>query len=485
MIFENKHTQTTTKANSRFYNNTMILSILLSVPALSVAFVGVNPPSSIFGIHRLAIFKLGYSVNPLKNESSEDRQRRMELVRDLRQVFYQNETGVAPPEFGIYRELPIQRNDWTELPGLQSAKNVTDADQVNLLLKVANGPKPWLYGHIYGSSSSGIDTGTLMQVAACDELADGTLSVVVQALERFVLIEQKDDKASVEILPDMELVYSLYEQAQNLVGAYDFALNDDIQGAACAGAVASMEQWHSYEFRPIDNNTVVPPVSTLNPNHAPSRSEEVIQDSMENYLSQSPSNLYEGECILGDDDLDVNFESSDNGSPSNVLALEHDLWIELDKLGKHLRKLNPRANMESPIPIPILGLLPSTDQTWPEGFQLDKYNKKMSNLYARLGNSRLLKSSQLQKPTLDTVENYPPLIRARRLSFVIWSLLDVCTANDMPVLRNKVLEDMCDPYEIPISRQELLEMTSTTQRLEAAKRRIESINAMLEEAMDI
>jgi hypothetical protein len=50
--------------------------------------------------------------NPLEFETAEDKRERMELVRGLQRSFYANETGISPPQHGVFSRLPIWTDDY-------------------------------------------------------------------------------------------------------------------------------------------------------------------------------------------------------------------------------------------------------------------------------------------------------------------------------------------------------------------------------------
>lgn len=431
--------------------------------------------------------RLSYSTNPFQDESSGDRDRRMELVRDLRKTFYANETGLCPPQHGVYTNMPIYRDDWTELPGLQHTFTVSDADYVNLLMKVVSSPKPHYYGHILleggddrrhmiGPGSEAPVVGTLMQVSDFNHLDNGDLFVVVQALGRFIVGDVVRNGypypiATVELLPDIELVDAYYGEAKDAANTFDFVLNDKVRGAACAGAVAEASEWRDYEFKAVDADDVpadaddLPPVSSLNEGSAADSRDSGNSDSahaaIEEYLSQSPTEMYLGECSLSDD-------FSDPPKPQkDVFYMEHNVWLELDNMAKILTKLNPKGNTEMPIPNQILGLLPpeDSDRPWPKDFKIGTYMRKMSHVYSVLGKRKNMNVDDGQLEQLKVVKGYPPLRRARRLSYIVWALI------------GSVMKDSY--IDTGVTRQQILEMDHISERLEAAATRLREINEIL------
>lgn len=442
--------------------------------------------------HDARVSAMKYSVNPFdpSEETSEQRERRMQLVREVQKTFYADEVGVYPPQHGVYSNMPLYRGNWTELPGFQHTLNVTDPAYIHMLMKVLSSSRPWHFGHVYlPGGAADIDDynfrlekgsdapliGTLMQISDYTQLDNGELYVVVQALGRFLVIDAIRHSpfgiATVEMLPDGEMVDHFYEEAEDTAASFDFALNDDTRGAACAGAIAEAGTWHSYEFQPVeaddtlDSDAKLPPVASFDAEAATSNDDAdgIVHTAIEEYLSQSPSNMYHGECSIADD-FDVPTEE-------NALDMEYKLWVELDALAKILSELNPKANTEMPIPTQILGLLPSGKdrRPWPKGFKLDRYSRKMSNVYTILENNPRVRVDKGRTDQLKTATGYPRLRRARRLSYIIWALLD--TIGDGFIKERA-------------SKQEILEMNSTILRLEAALLRVQEINATLRQVLE-
>uniref|UniRef100_A0A7S0AHP3 Lon N-terminal domain-containing protein n=1 Tax=Minutocellus polymorphus TaxID=265543 RepID=A0A7S0AHP3_9STRA len=432
-----------------------------------------------------------YSSNPFEEETSDQRKERMKLVRGVQKTFYSDEVGVYPAQFGVYSNLLIYRADWTELPGFQHVMNVTDPDYTNMLMRCVSSSRPWYFGHVYLPEGADGDEynyrlekwsdapliGTLMQVSDYKVLDDGNLYVVVQALGRFMVIDSIQSSpygiANVEMLPDQEMVEHFYEEAEDTAATFDFALNDNARGAACAGAVADAGVWRDYEFQDAtldDNDGNFPPVANFDVNAASSvatNAGDIVHAAIEEYLSQSPSNMFHGECSIDLDGPDVATEE-------DSIDAEFQLWCELDNLAKILTRLNPKANTEMPIPTQILGLLPADKdgRSWPKGFKLSRYTKKMSNVYSILEKNSNLQLNKDEPDQLKAVEGYPRLRRARRLSYIVWALLDT------------ILGDDYIKEEGRVTKQQILEMSSTTARLKAALLRIREINETLKQVLE-
>lgn len=456
----------------------------------SFAFVGPVPPRRTARTWPQTSF-LQYSIDPFEEETSDQRNERMKLVREVQKAFYSDEVSVYPAQFGVYSNLLIYRTGWTELPGYQHAMNVTDPTMTHMLMRCVSSSRPWYFGHIYLPEGAGVEEynyrlekgsdapliGTLMQVSDYKLLDDGGMYVVVQALGRFMVINSVQSApigiANVEMLPDQEMVDHFYEEAEDTAASFDFALNTDARGAACAGAVADAGAWRDYEFQDAtlgEERKNLPPVSNFDVNAASSANSKaggIVQAAIEEYLSQSPSNMFQGECSIDLDGPDVATEE-------DALDAEFELWIELDALAKIISKLNPKANTEQAIPTQILGLLPNDEdgRPWPKGFKLSRYTKKMSNLYSILEKNGNFQLNKDEPDQLKAVEGYPALRRARRLSYIVWALLDT------------ILGDDYIKEEGRVTKQQILEMNSTTARLKAALLRIREINETLKQVLE-
>jgi len=435
-----------------------------------------------------AKIRLHYKKNPFDEESPSQREQRMQLVRQVQETFYADEVGVYPPQHGVYSNMPLYRGNWTELPGFQHTLNVTDPYYINMLMKVVSSSQPWYFGHVYlpGGAESiddynfrlekGSDAplvGTLMQVSDYTRMDNGGLYVVVQALGRFLVVDairhgSPYSVATVEMLPDGEMVEHFFGEAKDTVASFDFALNDDARGAACAGAIAEAEAFRSYEFEAVnvlESDAILPPVASFNAEAATTNdaSDGVVHKAIEEYLSQSPGNMYHGECSIADD--------FDLPTEDDALDMEYEVWVEIDALASILSKLNPKANTEMPIPTQILGLLPEEEERrpWPKGFKLQIYAKKISNAYSLLEKLSQIKVDKGKPHLPKTGAGYPRLRRARRLSYTIWALLDT------------ILGDTFIREGIP--KQEILEMNTTTARLQAALLRVREINSTLRQVL--
>jgi hypothetical protein len=190
---------------------------------------------------------------------------------------------------------------------------------------------------------------------------------------------------------------------------------------------------------------------------------------MQEYLSQSPMDLHQGECSLypnnddddnDDDDNNDDHENNPHENVQHVLDVERSVWLELDKLVKNLSQLNPKANTEMPIPTQILSLMPYRNTQWPNDFGLAKYVQKLVRAHAVLAKNKYKQANGFQL----VPREYPPLRRARRLSYILW---------------NVFLEQ--DTMDVPSGEmQRVLEIHSISSRLEAGLLQLQTINRILQ-----
>lgn len=159
------------------------------------------------------------------------------------------------------------------------------------------------------------------------------------------------------------------------------------------------------------------------------------------------------------------------GVVEEVLELEKEAWIALDFMLQLLMAVMEKANpnvpggAQVPIPTQLLGLLP-TDADWPEGFKLDAHADKLSKEKSLVGTMN--KSPFVSVDRVAGGPSYPPLRRAQRFSFAIWTLLESIMIG-------------YDPAEQ--TRQSVLELKSVRERLEAAKRGLDAINVQLRKTL--
>jgi Lon protease-like protein len=456
----------------------------------------------------------------------------MEMVRKIQKSFYGQQQdnddaadssrvaertttmAVSPSCKTLLKNVPLWRTQWVEMPGYQNLLNVHVAHYTHMFHTILAGPKPWYFGHVFlPGGSENLDnpdyrlvprhhhngppsnnnnttkatyTGVLMQICDAQQLEDGRLALVVQALERFHILHATQHTpyaiATVQLLPDTELVMSHYQDALDLAQELgdDFLNDRDAWGAACAAALETAEQLRVFEYRPvtvgsstmgavaplanfdmeINVETIFPSVQTL----VTEQCDKVRSVMEQHLLSASPMELP---------------DSLQELEAKQVMQLEHEVWLGVDELVRLLQLLNPNANAASvtPVPTQMLGLLPRPTCLrsdfyipWPSDFKLDQYADRLEQYAASMAIGTYSKSPFVRYDYADSLlKRYPALRRAQRLSYVVWILIG--NIGELP--------GDADSGSKPPSRQEILEMPSISARLKAAKDRLDAINDTL------
>ncbi|KAL3934833.1 MAG: hypothetical protein SGBAC_009528 [Bacillariaceae sp.] len=387
------------------------------------------------------------------NETPEEREERMKLVRQIQGTFYQqsNEevddaeaTLVAPSSNGILQNVPLFRVQWTELPGYQNILNIHVPHYTHMFRKIMAGPKPWRFGHIYlpgGSENlSNPDyaleegtgatmMGTLMQIADAFEQEDGRLAIIVQGVEKIRVVTSIQSEpfamADVQLVPDDEVAKQL-RASKSKTSPF----------AKCA---TDLDEWNQWEILPTTwDNPKDNGLRAISP--------------LSNYNSQ----YFPDEVGFG-----TSAESSFTQHDEAIEEMEQRMWIALDEM---IRLMQEAVSGNVPIPSQLLGLLPTqVEVDWPEGFQLDSYASQLEAKNAEIGTY-----TKTPFVRVSLCESYPSIRRANRLSYVVWILLSTLLSNVGAT-----------GYPTP---QELLELDSTRERLELASTHLESINTVLRRA---
>jgi ATP-dependent protease La (LON) substrate-binding domain len=361
---------------------------------------------------------------------------------------------------------------------------------------ILSGPKPWYFGHIYlpgGSenlenpayklldrnypnqdNNKATYTGVLMQITDSRQLEDGRLVLVVQALERFEVIQATQHTpyavATIKLIPDAELAKPFYKDAQTMAQELsdDFLNEKDAWGAACAAALQSAEQYRSFEYRPVFvGSSSMGAVSPLVNFDADVDRGSLVAREMDQI------NMVMEKQLLSASPMSVPDKVEDLEEPK-VIRLEHNVWVQVDQLIKLLHQLNPNSDSNArvaPVPTQMLGLLPREKCPhfipWPENFQLHQYANRLED-YAATESATVGTFSKSPFVRYDHVDSdltqYPLLRRAQRLSFAVWILVE-----NIGFVEGSG----------PLSRQDILEFPSITERLEAAMERLVAVNAML------
>ena len=395
------------------------------------------------------------------NESEEQLAKRMEMIKQIQKVFYSDEQAIKAPEKGCtaMKHVPLWRVQWTELPGFQNILNVHVPHYTNMFQKIINSnTKPMYFGHIYlpGGSDNLDNTtyameegntnaamiGTLMQISDYQQLHDGTLVLIVQGLERFrisnvIRHHSPYAIADIEIFPDKELIDA------HAGASLDADGNADVDGHG-KGWIDSVEE--SFLLHPYENRFVG----------------FADCEAIQNTISLSPLANYDGSFRLHSSSPRwMCIEQSDQ--VRNVLILEQKLWILLDEMIQLLQQLVESAEspMKGTMPVPtqILGLLPRDPPSpWPSSFSLQHYATQLEI-------EKLLVGTYSKSPfvRVDDLKGYSPLRRAQRFSYAIWTLMDSVVALD----------------DNDVTKQDVLEMTSTKERLEAGMDKIHLISNVI------
>ncbi|KAL7538948.1 hypothetical protein ACHAXR_008908 [Thalassiosira sp. AJA248-18] len=153
--------------------------------------------------------------------------------------------------------------------------------------------------------------------------------------------------------------------------------------------------------------------------------------------------------------------SGPSASVEAVVMMEFHVWRTLDEM---IRLLSLAASATVPLPSQLLGLLPKRDD-WPREFALEGYAKSMATSGNTIGTAFKSPFVRVDQITSANPSSYSPLRRAQRLSYAIWSLLDLLAISGA--------------QPPPPPRHEILNMEGIEQRLSAAKQTLDGINFVL------
>lgn len=462
----------------------------------------------------------------LPSPSNEQERERMEQIRHIQRSFYQDEgTGIQPPQRGstIIKDLPLWRVQWTELPGYQNVLNVHVPHYTNMFLKILNSKdvEHRYFGHIYlpggsenldneeyslasattadndgledgeGSGGGGLKktkaslTGVLMQISDYQQSDDGRLMLIVQALERFRVVEAKRHDsphpiATVEIIPDRELVETK-EELKNENNDKDDQEDEEIDGGDdhdkfLPKAVDEAFLWHPFEARPVSIDECTTPIPDGKDGKPQSGQAIAISPLMNFDANAIGINANDGH-VRGNGGDKHNLPKTYNSlyiqtSIQRVMDLEYAVWLQLDELIRLLQRLIgnsgviPNEVTKIPVPTQILGLLPRhPPRPWPSQFALEEYATCMEkDDTAMVGTA-----SRSPFVRVDDVDCYPPLRRAQRLSYVIWILMDSIVLNVGLQVQDK---------------QSILEMDTVAVRLNAAQKKLNHIGGIIRQVLN-
>ena len=424
------------------------------------------------------------SSNPIEEESKEEKEARMKLVRQLQKSFYQDEIEeIKAPQKGstIMEDVPLWRTQWSELPGYQNVLHVHVPHYTNMFQKILRSDaKSKYFGHLYlPGGSENLDNpeyqlkentkapliGALMKITSHRELEDGRLILVVQALEKFRVVEAKRHHspysiADIEIIPDKELVHAqsvieLDVADDDSTDAVDVGTSADIADTTDAtkglsDAVAQAFDFHGFEFQPV------------------------LQDDQMNEAAVSPLVNYDIDFKGTNNNGKLNGKNKINNNQStgmspSISELEYKVWVHIDEMIHLLQSfVDPMKVRPIPIPTQILGLLPTNPiHPWPKQFCLEEYALKLEKEKAQIGT--FTKSDFVRVDNHQGIQ-YPPLRRAQRLSFVLWALTDTIA--------------IPDTTHADFSRQRLIELNSIEKRLDAGLRKLQVICFMIRNVLN-
>lgn len=267
--------------------------------------------------------------------------------------------------------------------------------------------------------------GTLLRVADYRRMADGRLLLLVQAMERIVVTQIKQDKpyaiANVQVLPDLE------EMDDSSTTWFRCRTEPEVEQARAMANQESFQIWHSFEF---ENSTLDLPQQNDLPVEA------VVGSALAKVLPYVPYQANRNVEALYKQQLDASsssFPVIDNSLVTQdpilqsmtleerlirlgilkhpvlgnrYLQLSHDeleyrIWLALDDF------LSSTKRPVSPI---LLGLIPQ-HVIWPTTFQLQSILKS-------------IQQTNLEHKCVVLPSSYPALRRQKRLSYSVAALME-------------------------------------------------------------
>jgi len=475
---------------------------------LTVAFCALPCCLAWTNIQHVASFSQRSSRVVLRDAAEgeqEDFKRKMAMVRSLQMTYYKSTSfahSSCDAATGVIKDLPLWRVGWTELPGRSNMLNVHEPIYTNMFESILYNEKPWYIGHLHlpkGSANMKRDpgasdrayklktweeeieegddktyprsavVGTLMRIADYRRMEDGRLLLLVEALERFVVSNVKQEFpysiADVQLLPDTE-------EIDDEVWVDD-CTEGEIRDARSSALAESFQRYHPYEYdetfhlpipqkKDLQTSDIQGSVLALMMPFVPlSKTADLSQ------LANKPLLLGEGksneEAKGTEPVVEINMEDERkaqitdeqpcleqqllNGkilkdlvhpdeSVKSLGDLEYKVWLEINHY---------LASTKTPVSPALLGLLPEEIE-WPSNFLL----RKIAN---GIANQTDLKHNFVQVSPL-----LPSRRRLRRLSYSVTTLLE-----------NKPgMEGL---------KQELLECASTRARLNLILEKLIGYNA--------
>ena len=463
-------------------------------------------------------------------------------VAALKKLFYKPEDPSDDPaaavqpalQHGIYLDLPITRWSMVIMPHQQTVLNVFQPQYVHMFESLLATPKPWLYFHAL--LPGGIDNladpeyalpdqlgvgepagpeavlhGTLMQVISARREPDARLSLIVQGLERGVVLGGTQAfpyaRSTVQALPDSEALAEAARASRKWLLSNDTEAANSLRPSVyarlrwrmlAAAAAAEERCWRAYEFKHVEHRSRGPPPAFA---AFESRAEAVCAERAVGLLdevmpaqvasvTQADSGLgaqrwYEdgrgavfaalSSAIAVDETVAMEavqeawsasaLEVADKAEETEVaeqaaqlVALEVQVWLELDAF---LRAVAKRRGGGMPVPAQILSLLPPPPSAgWPKEFVLTRVAEQLGEAAATQRVMDNFDPADDPEPFEPVGADYPPRRRAQRLSYSIWAM---------------VREDNRD-------LQAVIETKGTGDRLRSALLRLRELRKMVSES---
>jgi len=481
----------------------------------------------------LAMGNEGY-YNPLEQETAEQRDSRMELVRSLQKTFYQDEEGAKVPDLvkedaepntdsSTIQNLPIFVTQSTDFPGSQTVLNVKIPADTNMFQKILKGQsKEWsdydgdnqsddmdwsydgeqpsldiekpttLYFGQISMPGGGEnpenpkltlkkgDVGTLMKIADSRQQRDGQMTLVVQAVEKFEIkrLDRSNPSyatADVTVLPDLEQLLETHPDTWNTTTIVDgdesdVGRNGRIQSAREAAVKYALAN-HLFEYKDVSIDEC-----------ATTGECEITNDGETIGMAVSPLSCYDPprQPLVPNEELDA--RTLTNSYRDLVAVAESDAWIKLDELLALL--ISSGTCVEFPVPKQLLALLPVSMsvlvRTGDDAAIVEKTPWPES--FRLKGIVREMDDFVVDRDECDMVDDesfcdlfgytfyYSPLRRAQRLSYAVLTWI----LNDESTGLAPGMSEMDG-----ISREEILEIESTRERLELATERMGKICLLL------
>lgn len=281
-------------------------------------------------------------------------------------------------------------------------------------------------------------------------------------------------------------------------GFGDHSKNKEQQQEQEKAAIQQAMEHHDYEYRRVSIDEC----------------EIKTDDGTVVGLRVSPLSNYDG-TMSPPAAVDNNNNSNNKHSSSHddLAVAESELWIQLDELLKLLRIASNGVGV--PVPTQLLGLLPQKrciqnkngilqEKDWPSNFGLVQVANAMEK-ESTIGNSSSSRSSKTavvgtyskspfvrvdknnknedQAEGNHTIIPYSALRRAQRLSYVVWTLTDSIALPDTSTSSNTSSTSGSSTSSNRYSPEQILQITSTKERLELAKDKMEQVCLLLKKVL--